>query len=163
MSLEPFDPVQGQTAAVLEQGQHGRGRIGILLLADLGRQFRGKDLSAEIAAQAGPFIDRGLERRRPDHLDEDGRLRQFVEFALFTARTVVFGFQVGMVQGDSGAAGIGGRAVAAMPFVFRFFFRFFRGRWTFLAAARCAGFPSAPPADAWPAFPGRRLFPPGPG
>ena len=82
--LQSFEPMEGQTTAVLQQGNHtGCGGVVLLRFHPL-RGFGGEHLAAKITAQLFQFVNSGLNRcLSPDPHQEGGDLLT-VDFALQT-------------------------------------------------------------------------------
>ena len=112
--LQPLQPIERNAAPVLQQRDHRRRAFIVLFLAHLLRRFRLVNLTAQVAAQAFEFIDRGRNRRLAYHSDAQRRLLLLVNLAFQALRTTASWFQGGVRDFDPASPSIRLGAIAAM-------------------------------------------------
>src|SRR5208282_247292 len=112
--LQSFQPVKGYPATVLQQRDHRRRRLVVLLLAHARRSCRFKNLAAQVAAETFQFIDRGRNRRLAHHPDAQSGFLLFVNFALLALRTMVSRLERSVRDLDPASPAIRRGAVSAV-------------------------------------------------
>ena len=113
--LQSFQPVKRHPATVLQQRDHRRRRLVVLLLAHALRRCRFKNLAAQIAAETFQFIDRGRNRRLAHHPDAQSGFLLFVNLTLLALRTAVSRLQGSVRDLDPASPAIRLGAVSAVP------------------------------------------------
>ena len=114
--FQTLDTVKRQAAAVLEQGDHGRGGFVVFVLAHPRRGGGGKHRAAQPAAQPLKLIDLRLQGRDSGDAHQD---RGLLALGVDPSATVGFGTGVAVLEGgmgerDARGAGVVLGAVASM-------------------------------------------------
>ena len=97
--FQTLDTVKRQAAAVLEQGDHGRGGFVVFVLAHPGRGVGGKHRPAQPAAQPLQLIDLRLQGRHAGDAHQD---RGLLALDVDPSATVGFGTGVAVREGGMG-------------------------------------------------------------
>src|ERR1019366_7547478 len=87
--LQPRQPVERNATAILQQPDHRRRALVVLLLPHALRRGGLKNLPAQITAQALQLVNGGRQRRLAHHPNSQGRLLAYVNLPLQTFRTVI--------------------------------------------------------------------------
>jgi hypothetical protein len=115
LSLQPFQPLEGHSGAVLQQCDHGHGREVVLIRLRSFRFGRGEDLAAGVAAQPLHFKHRRLQRCLSRKPHQRRRFLLAIHLAFAALRAGVAGMQRGMRGHNFGCPHEGSGAIAAMP------------------------------------------------